>query len=60
MSADKFPRKDFMTRAQREAIGRAPRRHDLCKKLLEGQGLAPVGRPGKTRQDHARRFGGAA
>jgi hypothetical protein len=59
MSADKFPRKDFMTRAQRDAIGRAPRRHDLCKKLLEGAGLEQVGRPGKTAQDRARR-GGAA
>ena len=59
MSAERFPRKDFMTRAQRDAIGRAPRRHDVCKRRLEGEGLEPVGRPGKTAQDRARR-GGAA
>lgn len=60
MSTEKFPRRDFMTPAQRRAIsGILPRRHDLCKQLLKAADLAEVGRPGKTAQDRARR-GGAA
>ncbi len=50
-------RDQFMSRAQRDAIGRMPRRHDLCKRLLDGQGLPAVGRPGKTAQDRARKGG---
>jgi hypothetical protein len=44
-------RAKFMTEKQRAAMGQQPRRHDLCR---EATGVA---RPGKTRQDKARRAG---
>ena len=48
-------RKDYMSEAQKRAIGAAPRSHDNCKRLLDKAGLPAVARPGKTAQDKARR-----
>jgi|PlaIllAssembly_1097288.scaffolds.fasta_scaffold08811_9 hypothetical protein len=42
-------RAKYMTEKQRAAMGQQPRRHDLCR---DATGVA---RPGKTRQDKARR-----
>ena len=47
-------RKDYMTEAQRRAIGDAPRTHENCLRLLKAAGLTPVARPGKTAKDKAR------
>ena len=42
-------RANYMSEKQRAAMGQLPRRHDLCR---DATGVA---RPGKTRQDKARR-----
>ena len=44
-------RKDYMTSAQKQAMGNSPRNHYLC---IERTGVA---RPGKTAHDRAKRAG---
>ena len=51
MKATSLERKDFMSGAQKKAMGNLPRHHAVC---LAKTGVA---RPGKTAKDRARRLG---
>ena len=49
MKREDYKRANFMTDDQKAKMGKAVRRHDVCKELTGVQ------RPGKTAQDRARR-----
>ena len=49
MNRDELKRANFMTEEQKRAMGKFPRSHANC---IEKTGVA---RPGKTKQDRARR-----